>query len=99
MKNPSRRGSGSVPHDPRKARRELPAADAAPRSPSGDAAQDENGEAEERKQPRVDFVSKNQERLREMQEARARELKEIEDQRARVLRRQEKLKQNVLKDA
>jgi len=49
-------------------------------------------ELEERKQPRVNFVKKNEERLREMQEARAKELKDIEDQRAKLLRRQEKLK-------
>ena len=54
---------------------------------------------EERKQPRVNFVKKNEDRLRIMQETRAKELKEIEDQRAKLLRRQEKLKNNVLKDA
>ena len=42
--------------------------------------------------PKVDFVSKNAERLRAMQEQRAKELKDVEDQRAKMLRRQEKLK-------
>ena len=55
--------------------------------------------AEEEKKPKVDFVKKNEEKLKQMQEARARELKDIEDQRAKLLRRQEKLKQNVLRDA
>ena len=48
--------------------------------------------AEEEKKPKVDFVKKNEEKLRQMQEARARELKDVEDQRAKLLRRQEKLK-------
>jgi len=48
--------------------------------------------AEEEKKPKVDFVKKNEEKLRLMQEARAKELKDIEDQRAKLLRRQEKLK-------
>ena len=48
--------------------------------------------AEEEKRPKADFVKKNEEKLRQMQEARARELKDVEDQRAKLLRRQEKLK-------
>ena len=54
---------------------------------------------EERKQPKVNFVKKNEERLREMQEQRATQIKEIEEERIKMLRRQEKLKQNVLRDA
>ena len=54
---------------------------------------------EEEKRPKVDFVKKNEDKLKQMQEARAKELKDIEDQRAKLLRRQEKLKQKVLLDA
>ena len=55
--------------------------------------------AEEKKQPKVNFVKKNEERLREIQEQRANQIKEIEEERIKMLRRQEKLKQNVLREA
>ena len=35
--------------------------------------------AEEEKRPKVDFVKKNEDKLRQMQEARAKELQDIED--------------------
>ena len=43
--------------------------------------------AEERKHPKVNFVKKNEERLREMQEQRANQIKEIEEERIKMLRR------------
>ena len=51
------------------------------------------------KKGQVNFVNKNQERLRQMQEQRAQELKNIEEQRLKVQRRQEKIKQKILLEA
>ena len=61
-------------------------------SPAALPTQEDEIQEEGKRQPKVNFVKKNEERLREMQEQRAKELKDIEDQRAKLLRRQEKLK-------
>ena len=84
--------STSVPNNSRKAIEQN-------LSPAALPTQEDEIQEEGKRQPKVNFVKKNEERLREMQEQRAKELKDIEDQRAKLLRRQEKLKQNVLRDA
>ena len=63
------------------------------------AAEGDDQEDQIDQKPKFDVFQKNQDKLREMQEARAKEARDIEEQRAKVKRMQEKAKQKILLEA